>query len=1346
MASSRGSPIHHPIHHPIHLPPSDLQFRPSTRFPSPTRPAPVPDYQSIDPLLKNLSPESTLEALSSTNAVPKNSKAAHDILSKSISQVSPAERALGIRAAVAAQNLSQWYKEIQSWEWPKRTDAHLGKGFVPPSAASTDQEHCGSLPAVVVADNEKRIEEIRDGLENLGVDELKEHVLNAHIPARSRPSSSNSTMSVPPPLSYVQLSDFTAVITATILRALPLLSRLNSLLSTWEVRLLVLRQIPGLLHSLHTARSDLDVALGLLKSTETPHENDPLYSMTNYHIKRSALEATVVAAGRRMDRILDALESREDSLPEAWIDDLETIESQFGSWVMDAEKRTVQNEWRRMMTSSKEGKVPEPVQIEVCTPSEESTDGMEQASKTSISTSPQVICEIGRPHPMETIHEEPASPCDLTPTTTINLSQIPTLSPIVDAPFPEMPISILSEEAEPVPPLDKVLCEQPHNKPTLNDICPLPAVIANEEQINTTSDQVSLSNGENGDIQESVNVDAESENGSSVLEEPGSFSNLPDEKEALHCDDWPRDNINIENEPNNVGELTSLKGSPAEIVEEKPQLDELPCPSESTDERLINFSEAKAEGFPSQQPHDAIEELKYELSETCDDDLPQRSNICEVIDQHEPTQAQSTPAVGHMPPPLEKLAVAMDVVLDEAIAPISDNQGDSVTSHSSIPSLDTSGSSDKEEGSVVHLSNPPHPEETAGLQPVKKPLDSPIRLSKGRSEHVHLENHNASSRDRQSSNASAASVSDYPSLVSSPGLPEPLANFSDNKPLPLETPPQFRPKYQPTDPMPSSHDHALREGRLLDLDDNVTPPRTALKHNRTLSLPLQRFINERLDMDYESHGSAEMDSPTTVKTPKDEPNGFSPRPPKKDNRLSAPPNSIRLPKQEELESSREGSPFFDSEVEDERLNGWKRNRQADAKKSRDVSPLQPPIHMAASRLRKQLIAHPSLEDIGGHKSKPPFVDEAPSVSTSKKPVRPSLQGNKLRKPRDQMDEKINSILTSLPANISLMPAEDQEFDTESVTSLPLKARELRSASRLGTSSRSSTPSAPFTMIPAPSRRRHSHAPGANEMKVYHLHGGNKAPVKLACRPVGKNGERVMARIGGGWSDLAEYLTVYAMHHGSRHVSETPLVEVQGLSSRESTPSYVSPGTRVASAGNGRTTPSRPQSVMSNRAPSSLAVRKTRRASNASEAAGLRAVSAGAALNASYSPMSTVSSRRRLSVSSNTSIGGVSSVNCSPSTTIGGPTSHTVPLGLAGPKPRSRRISMTPESEAWVEDVLGQARRSTSLRPLPSVIAPQDQENTGRKTPSLAKSRSINDIGKAGSSQRVVLRGLGSRLN
>jgi hypothetical protein len=232
---------------------------------------------------------------------------------------------------------------------------------------------------------------------------------------------------------------------------------------------------------------------------------------------------------------------------------------------------------------------------------------------------------------------------------------------------------------------------------------------------------------------------------------------------------------------------------------------------------------------------------------------------------------------------------------------------------------------------------------------------------------------------------------------------------------------------------------------------------------------------------------------------------------------------------------------------------------------------------------------------------------------------------------------------------------------------------------------------------------------------------------------------VMVRVGGGWADLAEYLREYAIHHGRRHVSETPRVEVEGLSSRES-PSYSPPGSRVPS-GSGRHVPARPRSVLSNRPASSLAVRKTRRSSNVSDFADFRNSSAGDALNVSFSPMSSAFPGRRLSVSSNISVGAMSSVSemrhGSPSANGASP---AMPLGLAGPKPRAKHATISPESEAWVEDVLGQARRSSSLRPFKLGIPPPETESEGN-TPTLPKSRSISDIGKAGSSKRVALRGL-----
>lgn len=1316
-----------PPHPPIYLPPPQLQS-PSARSPSPSRIA-VPDYQSIDPLLGKLSPEATLQALTSADAVPTNERGAHDILARSISQVSPAERALGIRAAIAAQKLGLWYRELQGWQWPKGTDAHLGKGFISPpvETESAEQEYYGSLPAAVVAQHEKRIEEIRDELENLNVDELKEHVLSAHIPARSRPSSSNSTVSTPPPLSYVQLSDFTAVITATILRALPLLSRLNSLLSVWDVRLLVLRQIPGLLRGLRLARSELSSAMDLLNSSDAPTETDPLYSRANYHVKRTALEATVISAGRRMDRILDSLEGREDSLPEAWIDDLETVESEFGSWVMEAEKRSVQNEWRRAMTTKQQkATAPELEPIKTDSLPEES------ASADVLISAGFLPSDITRPHSMETIEEEPHSPLKAVAADLPSLDRPSIVLTSIEATTSEVPGAVSSEgvgSSTLDPPLD-----------TKADECDVQATTASPvetEYPETSETREDLpSSSEAGDSEPASYVREESDGAAS----PQS-TNLPaeehsplQEKPAAQLDDDESHNsvpsVCAQHGTSETEGETLRAGSPCHSLSSA----DAPFPEPSSGPELAPELDPEQDASPPKDIDAGKSIPVQEVSKPGEVETPKGSTALSPENESSPHPSAS----------LNQRDTQLTTTDVAAVSPVYGT--DLSTSQSSAPSEDSSKSnlSDEEEKAVSSLSNTPG--ESDEPQPPKRPLESPIKLSKGVSARPHSERDDTRPHARRSSIASAASYSDYPSLISSPEFHGPRTTTSTNEtPLPLETPPQVRLKCEPTDPTPSNN-HTLRADRLLGLDKDVTPPRTALKHNRALSLPLQRFINERLDLDYENENNPSVESATADKRPRDvsQPTRLSSRPASaprslKKSRQPAPANNTRPHSPiQRMEPPLEGSPVIESEVgKPDRTNQWKHNETAGQERMSSHPHLEQPIHIAAARLRRQLASHPSLEDIGGHKS---FAEEPHSRSVARNSSRPSSRSNRPKKPKDQMDEKISSILTSIPGNISLMQAEDSEQETSSVASFPFKPRELRTASRSRASSRSGTPGPGLTITPAPSRRRHSHAPGANEMKVYHLHGGDK-PVKLACRTVGRDGERVMARIGGGWSDLAEYLTVYAMHHRSRHFAEAPRVEVQELSSRETTPSYVSPAIRVPS-GNGRNTPSRPQSVLSNRPPSSLAVRKPRRSSNASDVAGFRAVSAGAALNSSGTPLSTVSSRRRLSVSSNTSAGAASSANFSPSTTIGG-TSPTIPLGLAGPKPRSRRISMTPESEAWVEDVLGQARRSASLRPHPVT---QDQESTGRRTPALAKSRSINDIGAAGSSRRVVLRGLGSRLN
>jgi hypothetical protein len=86
----------------------------------------------------------------------------------------------------------------------------------------------------------------------------------------------------------------------------------------------------------------------------------------------------------------------------------------------------------------------------------------------------------------------------------------------------------------------------------------------------------------------------------------------------------------------------------------------------------------------------------------------------------------------------------------------------------------------------------------------------------------------------------------------------------------------------------------------------------------------------------------------------------------------------------------------------------------------------------------------------------------------------------------------------------------------------------------------------LTLAPADdssSRKSNSSGP---DIRLYHLiQTGQDKPIKLFIRRVGENGERVMVRVGGGWADLAEYLRIYAEHHGRRAVSDGR-IEIQAL--------------------------------------------------------------------------------------------------------------------------------------------------------------------------------------------------------
>ena len=331
-----------------------LSVRAHSRSPSrsPIRKAQFTAHE-LDPLLGNLSPESTLQAFSTAEAPSAGGQKNQDALRASIENASTTERALAIKAALAAQTVRRWHTEISGWHWPDHKASTQGAGLLQPmyrgngeQDATSDREdmYMGSLRADVVRQYEQRLEEIRDGLEVLDVEDLKEHVLDAHIPSRSIPGTRNGfseVMTSGP--EYGRLGDLTAVITATILQTLPDLAELNMLISIWDVRIAVLFEIPELVQRLQTTKAAVE---GALKEVRAEKSNSS-YTKSHFDITKERLQSEVSSLGARFDKALDLLEGHEDSLPELWIEEMDIIESSFADWVVEAQRRAINNHWRQ---------------------------------------------------------------------------------------------------------------------------------------------------------------------------------------------------------------------------------------------------------------------------------------------------------------------------------------------------------------------------------------------------------------------------------------------------------------------------------------------------------------------------------------------------------------------------------------------------------------------------------------------------------------------------------------------------------------------------------------------------------------------------------------------------------------------------------------------------------------------------------------------------------------------------------------------------------------------------------------------------------------------------------------
>ncbi|OTA92641.1 hypothetical protein M434DRAFT_21808 [Hypoxylon sp. CO27-5] len=307
-----------------------------------------------DDLLSQLSPNAAVDAL----------RAPTGALKACMDQASASEQAFAMRAAIASKKIRDWLDELSNWPWPK-VDSSAGfemppakrrklsesepsgndhNGKLPESVPPFDTDYLGSLPAADVDRYEKRLEEINEGLDGLDLEEIKSQVLHNHIMPLSRPGTpfSDAGASVASASMFAKMEDFTAVVTAITVQALPNLSRLSRQLNTWNTRLLVLRKVPSLLFMI--AEAEVAVRSGWDAIESHMKDYFPGLSRKEFHVMKRVIQQKVTKPGRALDYMLDSLEGSVDTLPDEWIDRMEAIERDYALWESTAEQKVLAGE------------------------------------------------------------------------------------------------------------------------------------------------------------------------------------------------------------------------------------------------------------------------------------------------------------------------------------------------------------------------------------------------------------------------------------------------------------------------------------------------------------------------------------------------------------------------------------------------------------------------------------------------------------------------------------------------------------------------------------------------------------------------------------------------------------------------------------------------------------------------------------------------------------------------------------------------------------------------------------------------------------------------------------------
>ncbi|SZF04111.1 unnamed protein product [Blumeria hordei] len=1136
-----------------------------------------------DNLLSDLTPTTTYKSITSPSGQ----------LKASIEAASQNDRAFGIRAAATSKKIQEWIVELSSWSWPKRDGP---TGFELSAAgntkeASPEKEGDSTFQEALntsfnsISNNqttrlssyEARINDIQSELDNLNVDEIKRHVLDTHLAVRSRPSSScsNARLSSITSISYSNMDDFTAMVTAVVLQTLPNLSKLMQLLDIWGIRIFILQSVPKLMLDFEDAETALKSGWNAIgkpsRIDETGNFRQPL-SRETFDLIRCILRDKISKIGKSLDFMLDTLEGRPETLPSSWILRMEILERGYGEWVVAGDRKIIEGEWNKYEISrsiiTDREKLEEKKKQIVIAQKEKSFSCHILEAQDGVQNSPhiKISAEVPQPRPTSsTLDPKVAAPSKLTgneichETLDTNIVELRETSIGSELCAERDDINLRTSNLIKTLPVRKIgvaLDEEksiPSQQDDMFELAPniKPSAISEENLRHSLSDQYSSKlDGENSDFK----IDLTNNRDVPQLKSNESGTNLKWEHlyQAIAPPAKLSEQVNLhtvtECIPNivesGVTELSNYCLNYRAKSSKKNNLNITTCsinristsnPSTSLPIREKSDEDEAFTKISTSVSSNYCSSTKLAIkANICDDPKLQKSlntsdfeevltnwarlNHKSLESSHNQRHSLITNSATNGMPTGLPLTSASAVFYGAASAEYSlQFPLDGSTCYTYNTLFISSIHSDLDISTVCEISTMDRVLEldrgSPGIYLVKPP--QPVISIRYRGGEISLQkcssNQDVQCPPENLTDEQIALKNSSSEFTISTLTLPEPTNCAINTLVTGKMSPVPEETYLKT-PKSTQLDGTCEACDSIDTDTQHNVLNFG-KHIFKSSNFLNRTRNPHVSSSNSCQHFTCSEHPISTKSPLNE-------------------TAKNSEKSQESKNIKDES-NFDSDIKSLIIT-----HNEEPSSLYDTSPPNSPL-MRAQR--------PRAVSFGPDRSAAHIISEAPTfvnldvLTDRATPTRISKLNTD-----EKIQQQISSLLESIPARI-LLDTKSNPSGFNSEVLLPRKTRKStiissRSTSNLNNASshtRSSTPS--FTLAPAyakgNSRPRHQNS--NSEIRVYHLSRSDGGiPIKLLVRLVGERGERVMVRVGGGWADLGEYLKEYASHHGRRNVTDT----------------------------------------------------------------------------------------------------------------------------------------------------------------------------------------------------------------